>query len=155
LADARAAQAEAQKAKDAAERDRQAREAASARLLAALNKVIETRMTARGLIMNLPGVLFEFNQATLKPQARETLSKVCGILQVGQGYRLAIEGHTDSVGSDAYNATLSEHRAASVRDYLVGCGLSSSMMTIHGFGESQPIASNDSAEGRQRNRRVA
>ena len=148
------AQADAQRAWDEAQRARQEREEARAKMQQALSKVVETRMTARGLIMNVPDILFEFNKASLKPEARETLSRVCGILQVAEGYKLGFEGHTDSVGSDEYNQTLSEDRAQSVRDYLVSCGQSPDIMTTRGFVESQPIASNDTEDGRQKNRRV-
>jgi outer membrane protein OmpA-like peptidoglycan-associated protein len=146
--------ADAQRAWEEAQRAQQEREEARERMQLALSKVLETRMTARGLIMNVPDILFEFNKSDLKPQARETLSRVCGILQVAEGYKLGFEGHTDSVGSDEYNQALSEHRAQSVRDYLVSCGLSPDIMTTRGFGEMRPIASNDTADGRQTNRRV-
>jgi outer membrane protein OmpA-like peptidoglycan-associated protein len=124
------------------------------RMESALSKVVETRETARGLIVNLPDILFDFGKANLKPDAREKLSKVCGILLVSPGYKLAIEGHTDSVGSDAFNQKLSEDRAGSVDSYLTECGLPADGMTKAGFGESRPIASNDTGEGRQKNRRV-
>jgi len=146
--------ADAQRAWDEAQRANQEREEARARMQAALSKVLETRMTARGLIMNVPDILFEFNKATLKPEARETLSRVCGILQVAEGYKLAFEGHTDSIGSVEYNQTLSEHRAESVRDYLVSCGLAAEIMSTQGFGKTRPIASNETDNGRQQNRRV-
>ena len=120
----------------------------------ALSAVVETRETARGLIVNLPDILFDFDKATLKPDAREKLSKVCGILLVSPGYTLAIEGHTDSVGADAYNQKLSENRASSVYDYLGECSIPREEMTTTGFGESKPIATNDTADGRQQNRRV-
>jgi outer membrane protein OmpA-like peptidoglycan-associated protein len=146
--------ADAQRAWEEAQQARQDREEARERMQLALSKVLETRMTARGLILNVPDILFEFNKSDLKPQARETLSRVCGILQVAEGYKLGFEGHTDSVGSDEYNQALSEHRAQSVRDFLVSCGLSPDIMTTRGFGETRPIASNDTADGRQTNRRV-
>ncbi len=120
----------------------------------ALSAVVETRETVRGLVVNLPDILFDFDKATLKPQAKEILSKVCGIIIVAGEFRLSIEGHTDSVGTDEYNQGLSERRAESVRSYMAGCGLSSLTLTSKGFGEIQPIESNDTAEGRQRNRRV-
>jgi outer membrane protein OmpA-like peptidoglycan-associated protein len=141
-----------------AERARRERDEAHAKLQSALSAVVETRETARGLIVSLPDILFDVDKATLKVQAREILSKVCGILQVAGnitgGYTLSIEGHTDSTGSDAHNQVLSEKRAQSVRDYLVNCGLSATALTAKGFGKTQPLVSNDTAEGRQRNRRV-
>jgi outer membrane protein OmpA-like peptidoglycan-associated protein len=133
---------------------RREREAARERLQIALSAVAETRETARGLIVNLPDILFEFNQSELKPQAREVLSKICGILSVTDAYNLKLEGHTDSVGSDQYNQTLSDRRAGSVDNYLSTCGLDGKIVAVKGFGESKPVASNDTAEGRQKNRRV-
>jgi outer membrane protein OmpA-like peptidoglycan-associated protein len=97
-------------------------------------------------------VLFDFNKYTLRPGAREKLAKIGGISLAHPGLKFEIEGHTDSVGSDSYNQTLSERRADSVRDYLAQQGLS--VLTAKGFGESRPVASNDNAAGRQQNRRV-
>lgn len=114
----------------------------------------ETRDTARGLIVNLPDILFEFDRAALRPQARETLSKLCGILSSADVYELSIEGHTDNIGADEYNQGLSERRAESVMNYLMNCGASYNIVNSSGYGESQPIASNETAEGRQINRRV-
>jgi outer membrane protein OmpA-like peptidoglycan-associated protein len=90
----------------------------------------------------------------LKPQAREVLSKICGILSVTDAYNLKLEGHTDNVGSDQYNQTLSDRRAASVDTYVSSCGLDGKIVAVKGFGESRPVASNDTADGRQQNRRV-
>jgi outer membrane protein OmpA-like peptidoglycan-associated protein len=143
----------AERAREEAERARLEQEEARKRLQEALGKVAETRETARGIIVSLPDILFDFNKHTLRPQGREVLSKISGILLIAQGYNLKLEGHTDSVGSDEYNQRLSERRAESVRDYLAQSGVTSNM-TIQGFGESQPVASNNNAEGRQRNRRV-
>jgi outer membrane protein OmpA-like peptidoglycan-associated protein len=138
----------------AAERARQEREEARARMQQALGLVAETRETARGIIVNLPDILFDFNRATLRPQAREVLSKIAGIMLVARGYQLKVEGHTDNIGSDDYNQKLSEKRAQAVRDYLASSGLSADIITAQGFGESQPIASNTKPAGRQKNRRV-
>ncbi len=137
-----------------AEKARQERDAARSRMQAALSAIVETRETARGIIVNLPDILFDVDRATLKPQAREILSKVCGIMQVVGEYDLSIEGHTDSTGSDDHNQKLSENRAKSVYEFLAGCGLKSNAMASKGFGETQPIASNDTNDGRQKNRRV-
>ncbi len=104
--------------------------------------------------MNLSDVLFDTGKSTLRPEAREKLAKISGIVLAYPDLRLAIEGNTDSVGSDAMNQTLSEQRAASVRDYLVKENIPAASMTSQGFGETQPVASNDTAEGRQQNRRV-
>lgn len=152
------AEQKANVAEQDAERSRRERDEARAKLQSALSAVVETRETARGLIVSLPDILFDVDKATLKVQAREILSKVCGIMQVAGnvvgGYNLSIEGHTDSTGSDEYNQKLSERRAQSVREYLVTCGLQTVTLTSKGFGETQPLDSNDTADGRQRNRRV-
>jgi len=116
--------------------------------------ILETRESARGLIVNISDVLFDFNQYTLKPGAREKLAKVAGILLAYPGLKIQVEGHTDSVGSDEYNQKLSENRAGSVRDYLTGQGVPGNFVSAVGFGKTSPVASNDTNEGRQRNRRV-
>jgi outer membrane protein OmpA-like peptidoglycan-associated protein len=99
-------------------------------------------------------VLFDTGKYTLKPGAREKLAKISGIVMAHPGLNLQVEGHTDSVGSDEYNQTLSEHRASSVRDFLVQQGVPEASVTSRGFGKTQPVASNDTAEGRAKNRRV-
>src|SRR4029079_11524827 len=93
------------------------------RLRQQLNVILETRESARGLIVNISDVLFDFNKFTLKPGAREKMAKVSGILLAYPGLKIQVEGHTDSVGSDDYNQTLSEQRAGAVRDYLAGQGV--------------------------------
>jgi outer membrane protein OmpA-like peptidoglycan-associated protein len=130
------------------------REELRARLLIQFNAILETRDTARGLVVNMSDVLFDSAKFTLRPAAREKLAKISGIVLAYPTLALAIEGNTDSVGGDAYNQTLSENRAGSVRDYLATEGIPAKSMTAHGFGKSQPVASNDSAAGRQQNRRV-
>ena len=132
----------------------QDREDLRAKLLAQFNLIFVTRDTARGLIVNLSDVLFDTGKATLHPGAREKLAKISGIVLAYPDLRLAIEGNTDSVGSDAMNQTLSEQRAAAVRDYLAQQNIPASSMTSQGFGKTQPVATNDTAEGRQQNRRV-
>lgn len=124
------------------------------RLMAQLNTILETRDSARGLIVNMSDVLFDFNQATLKPGAREKLAKVSGILLAYPTLRMQLEGHTDSIGSDEYNQVLSEKRAFAVRDYLVSQGINGNNLTAVGLGKAGPVASNDNAAGRQQNRRV-
>ena len=99
-------------------------------------------------------VLFDFGKYDLRPEAREKLAKLSGIILAHQGLNLAIEGHTDNVGSEEFNQTLSEKRAQTVRQYLVDQGLDASSVTAAGFGKSSPIADNGSAAGRQKNRRV-
>ena len=130
------------------------REELRARLLVQFNTILETRDTARGLVVNMSDVLFDTAKFTLRPAAREKLAKISGIVLAYPTLALAIEGNTDSVGGDAYNQELSENRAGSVRDYLVKQGIPTSSMTAHGFGKTQPVASNDTAGGRQQNRRV-
>ena len=147
----RAAQANAQTAANQAEQEKAAlRE----RLRVQLNVVLDTRETARGLIINLSDVLFDTGSANLKAGAREKLARVSGILVAQQGLKLEIEGHTDSVGSEASNQSLSERRAESVRAYLVENKIMASTVGTAGFGENKPVATNDTAAGRQQNRRV-
>jgi outer membrane protein OmpA-like peptidoglycan-associated protein len=130
------------------------REELRARLLIQFNAILETRDTARGLVVNMSDVLFDSAKFTLRPAAREKLAKISGIVLAYPTLALAIEGNTDSVGGDAYNQQLSENRAGSVRDYLAKEGILAASMTSHGFGKTQPVASNDTAQGRQLNRRV-
>jgi outer membrane protein OmpA-like peptidoglycan-associated protein len=130
------------------------REELRAKLLQQFNLIFATRDTARGLIVSLSDVLFDTGKSTLRPVAREKLAKISGIVLAYPDLRLAIEGNTDSVGSDAMNQRLSEQRAGSVRDYLAKENIPAASMTSQGFGKTQPVASNDTAEGRQQNRRV-
>ncbi len=154
LAQQQAAQAETEKARKAAEQAEAEKAELRARLLEQLNTILQTRDTARGLIVSMSDVLFDTGSHTLKPGAREKLAKISGIVLAHPGLNLQIEGHTDSVGSDEYNQQLSERRAASVRDFLVQEGVSAASVATRGFGKTQPVASNDTPEGRQRNRRV-
>jgi outer membrane protein OmpA-like peptidoglycan-associated protein len=123
-------------------------------LLKQFNAVLQTRDTPRGLVVNMSDVLFDTGKYSLRPLAREKLAKVAGIVGGHPGLRLDVEGYTDSVGSDMYNQKLSENRGTSVRDYLTGQGMASDSVSSKGFGKSQPVASNDTAKGRQENRRV-
>jgi outer membrane protein OmpA-like peptidoglycan-associated protein len=125
-----------------------------ARMLQQLNQVLATRDSARGLIVSMPDVLFDTGKADLKPSARERLAKVAGILIAYPDIRVEIDGHTDSTGSLEFNERLSQQRAESVRSYLSSQGVNYSSITTQGFGPSQPIASNETAAGRQQNRRV-
>jgi outer membrane protein OmpA-like peptidoglycan-associated protein len=130
------------------------REELRARLLQQFNLILETRDTARGLVVNMSDVLFDSGKFTLRPLAREKLAKISGIVLAYPSLKLAVEGNTDSVGTEAYNQELSEQRAEGVRSYLTHEGVPQSSTTSEGFGKSRPIASNDTAEGRQQNRRV-
>ncbi|MGC2648022.1 MAG: OmpA family protein [Candidatus Sulfotelmatobacter sp.] len=161
LAQQQQAQAEAaaaQQAASLADQQRQEaiqqKEAMRARLLAQLNQVLQTRDTARGLIVSMPDVLFAFNKYDLKPEARERLAKISGIVLAYPDLKLQIEGYTDSIGSDEYNQTLSDKRAEAVRDYLVSQGVSMNSVTAQGMGKADPVADNSTAAGRQLNRRV-
>jgi len=162
-ADARAARAEAAAEKARADQEaaqQQVRQATDQteqmreRLKEQLNAVLATRETARGLIINMSDVLFDFNKYTLKPDAREKLAKVSGILLSYPGLKLQVEGYTDNIGSDDYNQKLSEERADSVRDYLVAQGVGQPNITAAGYGKSDPVADNSAASGRAENRRV-
>jgi outer membrane protein OmpA-like peptidoglycan-associated protein len=159
------AEKQAQAAREAAERQAEAaREAAlaaerdkaelRAQLREQLNVILETRETARGLIVNLSDVLFDFDKATLRPGAREKLAKIAGIILAHPGLRMEAEGHADAVGTDDYNQRLSARRAQSVSAFLVEQGIRSESISAMGFGESRPVATNGTAEGRQQNRRV-
>ncbi|MFZ0039570.1 MAG: OmpA family protein [Candidatus Acidiferrales bacterium] len=130
------------------------REELRAKLLQQFNAILVTRDTARGLVVSMSDVLFDTGKYTLRPLAREKLAKISGIVLAYPDLKLAIEGNTDSVGSDEMNQTLSEQRAAAVRDYLAKENIPMTSMTSQGFGKTQPVASNDTAEGRQQNRRV-
>jgi outer membrane protein OmpA-like peptidoglycan-associated protein len=123
-------------------------------LLRQFNAVLQTRDTARGLIVNMSDVLFDTGKSSLRPLAREKLAKVAGIVSGHPGLKLDVEGHTDSVGGDDYNQKLSEQRGSNVRDYLTQQGMAGSSVTTKGLGKTQPVASNDTASGRQQNRRV-
>jgi outer membrane protein OmpA-like peptidoglycan-associated protein len=156
-------QNEAQKAANQAELDNAAKQKAQleaekvelrTQLLKQFNDVLQTRDTARGLIVNMSDVLFDTAKYSLRPLAREKLAKVAGIVSGHPGLRLDVEGHTDSVGSDDYNQRLSEQRGSAVRDYLTQQGMPVSSVTAKGLGKTQPVASNDTAQGRQQNRRV-
>lgn len=153
LAQQQAAQ-QAQQAEQARQQAENDKAQMRARMLQQLNQVLQTRDTARGLIVNMPDVLFDTGKADLKSSARERLAKVAGILIAYPDIRVEIDGYTDSTGSLEFNERLSQQRAESVRSFLASQGVNSSSITTQGFGPSDPIASNDTAAGRQQNRRV-
>jgi outer membrane protein OmpA-like peptidoglycan-associated protein len=159
-ASARAAQQDAlsqvSEATRRAEQAAQERDALAQQLESSLNAILDTKRGARGLVVNIGDVLFDLGQATLRPEARERLSRLCGVLLAYPGpYTLTFEGHTDSTGSDELNNRLSDARAAAVRDYIVGAGIRGDRVVgTRGLGKSNPVASNDTSEGRQLNRRV-
>ena len=125
-----------------------------AKLMAQLNSVLQTRATARGLIVNMSGMLFQTGKSTLVPAAREKLAKVAGILSTHKGLKIEADGFTDSKGTEAFNQKLSEARAQATRDFLVSQGVSADAITSKGFGEENPIDSNATETGRKANRRV-
>ncbi|HEX3891975.1 MAG TPA: OmpA family protein [Terracidiphilus sp.] len=155
-AEARAqkARAEQQAAEQAAQQATQQTEQIRERLKQQLNQVLQTTESARGLIVNMSDVLFDFNKYTLKPEAREKLAKVSGILLAYPGLKLQVEGYTDNIGTDDYNQKLSEERADSVRTYLVTESVPDTNITAAGYGKTNPIADNATNAGRAQNRRV-
>jgi outer membrane protein OmpA-like peptidoglycan-associated protein len=142
---------EAREAAAKAEREKQELRSA---LLEQFNRILPTRDTPRGLMVNMSDVLFDIAKYNLRPAAREALAKLSGIVLGHPGLKLEIEGHTDSTGSDEFNQKLSEQRADSVRSYLIQQGLSPEAITSSGFGPTMPVGSNSTATGRQQNRRV-
>ncbi len=153
-AQAQQAQAQAQQAQQLAAQSERDKQELRAKLLQQFNRILETRDTVRGLIVNIGDVLFDTGKYTLRSPAREALAKLSGIVQAYPGLRLQVEGHTDSTGSPAFNQKLSEQRAFGVRDYLVQQGVDTQSIGAAGFGPSMPVADNTSAAGRQKNRRV-
>jgi len=145
---------QAQAARDAAAKAEADKQALRAALLDQFNRILPTTDTPRGLQVNMADVLFAFGKFDLQPPAREALAKFSGIVLAHPGLHLAVEGYTDSVGSDAFNQTLSEQRANTVRAYLITQGLDPNSISATGFGKSNPVASNDTPAGRQQNRRV-
>jgi outer membrane protein OmpA-like peptidoglycan-associated protein len=153
-AQAAAAQARTDAAREEAERAKQSEAALRAQLLQQLNAILQTTDTPRGLVVNMADVLFAFGKYNLKPEAEIKLAKLAGVIQAHPGLHLEIDGHTDSIGSDEANLKLSQERADMVRDFLGQQGLPVATLTAVGMGKSDPIADNDTAQGRQRNRRV-
>jgi outer membrane protein OmpA-like peptidoglycan-associated protein len=154
--DAQRAGAQADLDRAAADKARAEREKVELRalLLSQFNAVLQTRDTARGLVVNMSDVLFDTGKFSLRPLAREKLAKVAGIVSGHPGLKLDVDGYTDSVGGDNYNQRLSEQRGSAVRDYLTQSGMAPASVTTQGFGKADPVASNDTASGRQQNRRV-
>ena len=150
-AQSRLAAQEAQQGQQQAETDKAAMRT---RLSEQLNSILQTRDSARGLIVSMSDVLFDTGKYSLKPGAREKLAKVAGILLAYPGLDIEVGGYTDNVGSDVMNQALSENRAGSVRDYLVQEGVATNSVSARGFGNTLPVASNENSSGRQQNRRV-
>jgi outer membrane protein OmpA-like peptidoglycan-associated protein len=154
--EATSARDDAAKAQAEAAAIRKKAEAEVNRLEAALGQVAETRRTALGLVMNLgeDHLKFEFDKADLRQQDRELLSRIAGIILTSHDYTISVNGHTDDVGSDAYNKALSQRRAQAVRDYLVKAGLPPGILTVEGHGKSLPLVKGTSDAARAKNRRV-
>lgn len=153
-AEAARARESAAQANNRADRAEGEQDVLRAQLLTQLNAVLQTRDTARGLIVSMSDTLFQTGSAVLGSPVREKLAKMAGILSVHSGLRLEVEGHTDSVGADITNQRLSEKRAQAVKEYLIAQGVSANTVVSKGFGETLPLVSNDTPEGRQKNRRV-
>jgi outer membrane protein OmpA-like peptidoglycan-associated protein len=153
-AEAAAKEASAREAAAEAERARKAAEDLRAKLLEQFNRILETRDSERGLVITMADVLFDTGQYELRPQTREALARLSGVVLAHEGLKLEVEGHTDSTGSDDLNQTLSERRAGAVRAYLIEQGLAGDAITAHGFGKAMPVGDNSTAAGRQKNRRV-
>jgi len=126
----------------------------STRLRGALSQVADTQESARGMIVSLPDILFDVNEASLKTEARVVIAKLAGILLILPELNLRIEGHTDSTGDPGYNMTLSQQRADSVRGFLAEQGIDPGRMIAVGYGLTRPAADNSTREGRAKNRRV-
>ena len=152
----KAAEQRAQSALDEAERIRAERVEKMNRLKDALSQIVETRRTALGVVMNLgsDAIEFDFDKASLRPDNRELLSRIAGVLLTSKGYRIQIYGHTDDVGTADYNQVLSERRAQAVSDYLIKVGIESSIVSTKGFGKSNPLVAGTSNTARTKNRRV-
>jgi outer membrane protein OmpA-like peptidoglycan-associated protein len=146
----------ATRAQEEAAAIRKKAEAEVNRLQAALGQIAETRRTALGLVMNLGGdhLKFEFDKADLRTEDKELLSRIAGILMTSHDYTISVNGHTDDVGSAAYNQKLSERRAQAVRDYLVKAGLPGEILSVEGHGKSLPLVAGTSDTARAKNRRV-
>jgi outer membrane protein OmpA-like peptidoglycan-associated protein len=149
-----AARADADQSRLAAQQAETDKAAMRTKLSEQLNSILQTRDSARGLIVSMSDVLFDTGKYSLKPGAREKLAKVAGILLAYPGLDIAVGGYTDNVGGDDMNQKLSENRAGSVRDYLVQEGVATNSVSSQGFGNTLPVATNDNASGRQQNRRV-
>ncbi len=162
LTDAQRALAESERNAGATEQslaaEQQARLAADKRAadaMAALAKMAAVKEEPRGLVITLSGsVLFASNQSNLLPDAQSKLNEVAQVLLSTKERKIVVEGHTDSQGSDSSNQLLSQRRADAVRSFLVSAGYGADLITADGRGEGQPIADNQSAEGRANNRRV-
>ena len=149
-------QQKAEQATQVAEAYRQEREAQLAQLQDALGQIAETRRTAMGLVMTLDSksIRFDFDKANIKPEYRDILNRIAGIMMTLKGYTIAVYGYTDDVGSPTYNLQLSQRRAEAVRDFFVQTGIPTTIMSTKGFGKADPRVPGDSEQARAANRRV-
>ncbi len=154
--EAAAEQQKADQATQQAQQYRQAREAELGQLQQALGEIAETHRNAMGLVMTLDSksIRFDFDKADIKPEYRDTLNRIAGILMTLKGYSVAVYGYTDDIGTQAYNLQLSERRAKAVRDFLVQAGIPATILSTQGFGKSDPRVAGDSEQARAANRRV-
>jgi outer membrane protein OmpA-like peptidoglycan-associated protein len=149
-----ALRAKEQAARDAAAKAEREKQALRASLLEQFNRILSTRDTPRGLVVTMTDVLFDLGKYNLRPEARERLARLSGIVLAHPGLNLEVEGHTDSTGGDEFNQKLSEQRAGTTRDYLIQQGLPEGNVSARGYGKTMPVADNSTAQGRQQNRRV-
>ena len=150
------ARAETQQSRQELEQVRRRREAELDRMQQALNRIAPTKRTPSGMVMTLSSdhFRFDFDKAVIRPANKETLSRVAGLLLASEGYRLFVDGHTDDIGTGEYNQALSERRAKAIQDYLVKAGIPAGVITIHGFGKTQPLVEAKTKQARAENRRV-
>jgi outer membrane protein OmpA-like peptidoglycan-associated protein len=155
-AQAQLARQQADQATQRAEEYRQERESELQQLQQALGQIAETRRTAMGLVMTLDSksIRFDFDKANIKPEYRDILNRIAGILMTLKGYTVAVYGYTDDIGTQTYNLQLSQRRAEAVRDFLVQAGISPTILSARGFGKSDPRVAGDSDQARAANRRV-
>jgi hypothetical protein len=119
-----------------------------------VTEITNLKETSRGLVISLSDILFDVGKASLKPGAEASVRKISAVLQQYPNHQISVEGYTDSQGSDTFNQKLSEDRANSVKQILIGGGVDPVLISSKGFGKAKPVASNDTPEGRQANRRV-
>jgi outer membrane protein OmpA-like peptidoglycan-associated protein len=150
------AKQEASQAEQTAQQYRQQREQELAHLKDVLSHIADTRRTAGGLVVTLGSnsIRFDFDKSDIKPQYREILSRIAGVLMSVEGYSISVYGYTDDIGTADYNQKLSGRRAQAVRDYLAESGVDPKIITSKGYGKSDPRAPGDSASAHATNRRV-
>ena len=153
---AQQARQQANEAREQMEQMRREREEELNHMREVLSHIVETRRTPNGMVMSLSDntFKFDFDSSELKPQNRELLSRIAGILLASKGYGLSVFGYTDDVGTADYNQKLSVRRAGAVRDYLVEAGIDSGIVNVKGYGKTSPMVQGSSETARAKNRRV-